>query len=102
MLRQGRAAYDGLEYEKAVEILEEALGNENITAGQKTDIYLYLGLCQASLGHREQAKRAFSQLLPPLRSPHAENKLMECRLLKTSALIPLSSRRPCNVPIKRS
>ncbi|MFZ5468263.1 MAG: hypothetical protein ACOZIN_02400 [Myxococcota bacterium] len=75
-LQQAKVYYDGLEFDRCLERLEQA-GRESASFEVLAEIELYRGLCHFNLGHRTEAERYFGlalQLdrqvqLPPMTSP---------------------------------
>lgn len=61
-LKQARADYENLDFEKCVATLESA-AEEGGTRAELRDIQLWSGLCHFNLGHRRTAARAFQDAL---------------------------------------
>ena len=78
-LAQARVYYQGLEFERCLQRLEQAVERES-TVREQAEIALYAGLCSAQLGNFEQAGPYFTQALeldrtlqlPPYTSPKIE------------------------------
>lgn len=83
-LAQARVFYQGLEFERCVQRLEQAVVREN-TVAEQAEIALYAGLCNAQLGNFEQAESHFTRALeldrtlelPPYTSPKIEAMFQE-------------------------
>ena len=79
-LAQGKVFFQGMEFEKCLQRMEQASRWSNLTRQDLRDIELYTGLCRFSLGQREEAVDHFTlalQLdpnttLPPATSPKIE------------------------------
>jgi hypothetical protein len=62
LIKQGVAAYDDLDYDKAIELLNKALG-ETLTRDEKIVTYRTLGFCHAALNQMTEARSDFQNLL---------------------------------------
>jgi hypothetical protein len=65
-IREGVAAYDALEYEKAIALLDAVLGTahaESLTKPEKILVLRTLALAQFALGHEPETRAAFERLL---------------------------------------
>jgi tetratricopeptide (TPR) repeat protein len=62
LVKQGVAAYDALEFERAVETLNRALG-ESLTREERVVTFRTLGFAYAALGRADEARGAFARLL---------------------------------------
>ena len=60
---KGIALYNDLEYETAIEVLNEALADPNLSMQEMTEGYSHLGLCYLALGQEAPARAAFLKLL---------------------------------------
>lgn len=78
-LAQARVFYQGLEFERCLQRLNQAVDRES-TVREQAEIALYAGLCNAQLGNFEEAEPHFSRALeldrtlelPPYTSPKIE------------------------------
>lgn len=83
-LAQARVFYQGLEFERCLQRLEQATGHES-TVAEQAEIALYGGLCHAQLGDFERAEPHFARALeldrtltlPPYTSPKIEALFQE-------------------------
>jgi hypothetical protein len=65
-IKEGVAAYDALEYEKAVTLLDAVLGTahaESLTRQEKIVVLRTLALAHFALGHEAETRAAFERLL---------------------------------------
>jgi hypothetical protein len=73
-LSQGKVFFQGLEFEKCVQRMEQATRWKDSTRRELAEIELYSGLCKFSLGQREEADDHFAlavQMDPTLQLPPA-------------------------------
>jgi hypothetical protein len=61
-VRAGVTAYQRLEYERAITVLQRSL-NESLTREEKIVVHRTLGLCYSALDRTVEARRSFVQLL---------------------------------------
>jgi tetratricopeptide (TPR) repeat protein len=62
LIKQGVAAYEDLDYPKAIDLLQKALG-ETLTREEKAVTYKTLGFCHAALNQMKKAQTDFESLL---------------------------------------
>lgn len=83
-LAQGKALYEGLDFEKCVTRLTQASTQWQSTPAELTEIELYAGLCQLNLGRGKAAEEHFRTALridenadlPPYSSPKAVERFL--------------------------
>lgn len=72
LLSKAEAAYEQLEYEKALQLLVKVLNAQGVTDVQQARAYLYMGVCFTALGNAQNAVAAFVEVLkrrPDFRMP---------------------------------
>jgi tetratricopeptide (TPR) repeat protein len=62
LVREGMAAFEDLEFERAIEILDRALG-ESLTREEKIATYKTLAFAHGALGHTDETRASFVRLL---------------------------------------
>jgi tetratricopeptide (TPR) repeat protein len=81
LLQQAIQAYESLEYESALNLLNQARDAPMLTPRDQATIYMYLGLVRFSKGERDLADQSFRQALdidPTLQLPaHTSPKIVE-------------------------
>jgi len=62
-LIQGIQAYEHLEYEQGIQILQRLSAEPGLTPSRKKEALLFLALCQAALGRNDPSRKSFLEIL---------------------------------------